>query len=358
MVLPGHRPFWHPHSIVLAGLAILGLQVACGQVIEEMGTARGRQLGKRAKWNYNPEVPGEQYLFPPRNASHTYQHVCTKGTLASDGEKRTAAKQLAIESFSCHTNTTTAPSTNINLGYLDIIPFIAFWIYGGAHLFMLKLLPRMFDRYKIAAAAQAPIEIADDFFKEVLANVILTHVLQSCILAAVNGVACDGTHNDFPIILGGVKLFVAMLVFDTYQYFAHRACHRSPKFRWMHAQHHKIMQANGFGAQYGHLFDGLFIDGIAGILATTIPQLTPLENSIFLSIATMKGVHDHCCVEYPWDPFTWFGRVTGNTAEFHWRHHVHPGCNFQVNFFIFWDRLFGTLYDQRPIGAKLSLGKR
>ncbi|KAJ4771384.1 Methylsterol monooxygenase 2-1 [Rhynchospora pubera] len=133
-----------------------------------------------------------------------------------------------------------------------------------------------------------------------------------------------------------------MLVFDTWQYFAHRYMHSNRYlYRHVHSWHHRVVAPYAFAAQYNHPIDGILIETLSGAVAFFISGMTPGTTVIFFIFSTIKGIDDHCGIMLPWNPFH---VLFGNNTAYHDIHHQLKGSkyNFSQPFFVHWDKLLGT----------------
>jgi hypothetical protein len=72
---------------------------------------------------------------------------------------------------------------------------------------------------------------------------------------------------------------------------------------------------------YNHPVEAFFLDSVGGLVSSKLARLSQRESCIFFTLATLKTVDDHCGYQLPWDPISWFGRLTGNDIAYHNIHH-------------------------------------
>ena len=152
----------------------------------------------------------------------------------------------------------------------------------------------------------------------------------------------DGAGSNLPLPVIAMQFFIAMLVFDTWQYFVHRYMHLNKfLYRNFHSWHHRLTAPYAYGAQYNHPIDGILTETVAGALAFFISGMSVKTSIFFFSFATIKGIDDHCGLMLPWNPLHLLFR---NNTAYHEIHHQLSGskCNFGQPFFVMWDRVFGT----------------
>lgn len=148
----------------------------------------------------------------------------------------------------------------------------------------------------------------------------------------------------FYILKPAVKIFLAFLIIDTWQFFLHRYMHMNKfLYRHMHSVHHRLYVPYAWGALYNSVLEGFLLDTLGTGVAHLATGLTARESVLLYTFSTMKTVDDHCGYALPWDPFQ---LLFPNNAIYHDIHHQHFGIktNFSQPFFIFWDKLFGTQY--------------
>lgn len=148
------------------------------------------------------------------------------------------------------------------------------------------------------------------------------------------------------LIFPGLRILVAFVIIDTWQFFLHRYMHMNKfLYRHLHSVHHRIYVPYAFGALYNSVLEGFILDSLGTAGAHMATGLSAREACILYTFSTMKTVDDHCGYALPWDPFQ---ILFPNNATYHDIHHQHFGIktNFSQPFFIFWDKLFSTDYKQ------------
>lgn len=142
----------------------------------------------------------------------------------------------------------------------------------------------------------------------------------------------------------GLRLFIAFLFIDTWQFFLHRYMHLNKfLYRHLHSVHHRLYVPYAFGALYNSILEGFLLDTLGTGIAHLTTGLSAREAIILYTFSTMKTVDDHCGYALPWDPFQ---ILFPNNATYHDIHHQNFGIktNFSQPFFIFWDKIFNTDY--------------
>ncbi|TPX51493.1 hypothetical protein SeLEV6574_g00264 [Synchytrium endobioticum] len=149
--------------------------------------------------------------------------------------------------------------------------------------------------------------------------------------------------ESWPVIL--IKLAIAAILLDTYQYWMHRWMHLNRTlYKYLHSVHHQLTAPYAFGALYNHPLEGLVMDTVGGAVPSLLLDMHPWTSTLFFTLATLKTVDDHCGYSLPWDPFQ---ALFQNNAAYHDKHHWGKGIkyNFSQPFFHFWDIWMGTDFD-------------
>jgi sphinganine C4-monooxygenase len=110
-----------------------------------------------------------------------------------------------------------------------------------------------------------------------------------------------------------------------------------------HSRHHRLYVPYAYGALYNHPVEGFVMDTLGAGLSYLITGMTMRQSMWFFTTSTVKTVLDHSGYEFPYDPLQW---VFPNNAAYHDIHHQSWGIknNFAQPFFIYLDRLGGTMY--------------
>ncbi|KAH7066943.1 fatty acid hydroxylase superfamily-domain-containing protein [Paraphoma chrysanthemicola] len=141
-----------------------------------------------------------------------------------------------------------------------------------------------------------------------------------------------------------IQFTAAIVIMDAWEYMLHRAMHMN---KWLyvtfHSRHHRLYVPYAYGALYNHPLEGFAMDTLGAGLSYLITGMTMRQSMWFFTISTVKTVLDHGGYEFPWDPTHW---VFPNNAAYHDIHHQSWGIktNFSQPFFIYLDRIGGTMY--------------
>lgn len=136
----------------------------------------------------------------------------------------------------------------------------------------------------------------------------------------------------------------AVIIMDAWEYSVHRAMHMN---KWLyvtfHSRHHRLYVPYAYGALYNHPVEGFVMDTLGAGLSYLLTGMTMRQSMWFFTTSTVKTVLDHSGYEFPYDPLQW---VFPNNAAYHDIHHQSWGIknNFAQPFFIYLDRIGGTMY--------------
>ncbi|MBK7005879.1 MAG: sterol desaturase family protein [Burkholderiales bacterium] len=148
--------------------------------------------------------------------------------------------------------------------------------------------------------------------------------------------------DSYPAWWFGLSIVVMLLLHDTFFYWIHRVMHWRKLFAVMHKVHHQSVHPTAFAAYSFHpteaLAEALIVTAIIFIL-----PVHPLAFLVFQTLSTAYNVYGHCGREfYPQGMASHrWGRWI-NTSTAHAAHHGKGRYNYGL-YFLFWDRLMGTV---------------
>jgi len=197
---------------------------------------------------------------------------------------------------------------------------------------------------------------------------ILTSIFSIVVIGSVMPVAFAlglGRHTHFYQSVhaygrgwGFIALMVVlmMLIQDTWFYWTHRLMHHRRVFRWAHRTHH-LSTNTGPWSTYSISPLEAVIDSGASIVILLVLPVTFWSLVIFTWINTAFAVYTHLGYElFPRATSKhWLGRWI-NTSTAHNTHHARGRYNYSW-YFLFWDRMMGTLspgYDEHYRKAGFS----
>lgn len=141
-----------------------------------------------------------------------------------------------------------------------------------------------------------------------------------------------------------IQFAAAVVIMDAWEYMLHRAMHMN---KWLyvtfHSRHHRLYVPYAYGALYNHPLEGFALDTLGAGLSYLLTGLTMRQSMWFFTGSTIKTVLDHGGYAFPYDPIHW---IFPNNAAYHDIHHQSWGIktNFSQPFFVYLDRLGGTMY--------------
>ncbi|WP_377291259.1 sterol desaturase family protein [Rhizobium sp. SG2393] len=139
---------------------------------------------------------------------------------------------------------------------------------------------------------------------------------------------------------------LTMVLFDAWFYFAHRALHTKPLYKY-HALHHKSVAPTAWSNDSIGLVDTALSQGFYAVVVFIVP-IPPVILLAHRAFDQINGTFGHAGFEY-------FASKTARypspmlCTTYHDQHHAEFRFNY-ANYFSFWDRVMGTIspvYDQR-----------
>lgn len=146
------------------------------------------------------------------------------------------------------------------------------------------------------------------------------------------------------------QALLAGAILDLGLYVMHRASHRWAWARRLHAIHHSAERLYWLNGERRHPLSAVLMAG-PGLLAAVALGAPSLAISAWLTLLAVNLAFQHANLDYTVGPLRrWIG-----VAEVHRWHHKREYEDAQVNFgefWMVWDRLFGTFHDQpEPLAA-------
>ncbi|MEZ4803661.1 MAG: sterol desaturase family protein [Gelidibacter sp.] len=140
-----------------------------------------------------------------------------------------------------------------------------------------------------------------------------------------------------------LSLPLMFIIHDAYFYWTHRLMHIPLLYKWIHKTHHISINPNPFSSYSFHPAEAFVEAGIILVIVFTLP-VSPSALLFFLFWQFIYNLYGHSGYEmYPsWLHKTFVGKWI-NTSFSHNMHHRVAHKNFGL-YFLFWDRLMGTLH--------------
>lgn len=139
-----------------------------------------------------------------------------------------------------------------------------------------------------------------------------------------------------------LSIFLMILLHDTYFYWTHRAMHHPKIFKFAHLLHHKSTNPSPWAAYAFHPLEGIVEAAVIYPIVFLIPY-HPTAILFFLFFMMIYNVYGHLGFEiYPKGFNKHFVGKWLNTSINHNQHHKYFEGNYGL-YFLFWDRLMGTI---------------
>lgn len=149
--------------------------------------------------------------------------------------------------------------------------------------------------------------------------------------------------QSWPVAL---QILLAGTIIDLGFYLVHRLSHRLAWLWPLHAPHHSAERLYWLNGERRHPLHALLM-GAPGLLAVVLAGAQPAIVATWLTFLTIHLGFQHANLDYSLGPLNrWIG-----VASVHRWHHKRDYHDAQVNFgefWMVWDRLFGTFHDAPP----------
>lgn len=137
---------------------------------------------------------------------------------------------------------------------------------------------------------------------------------------------------------------IMLIIHDTYFYWSHRIMHHKLLFKTFHLVHHKSTNPSPWAAYAFHPLEAVVENGIFIVFAFSFP-LHASHAPLFFLFSVIYNIYGHLGWElYPKGFNKSFIGKWVNTSVCHNQHHKYFKGNYGL-YFIFWDRIMGTLRD-------------
>lgn len=147
------------------------------------------------------------------------------------------------------------------------------------------------------------------------------------------------------------QVLLAGLIIDAGLYAMHRLSHRAQWLWRLHAAHHSAERLYWMNGERRHPLSAVCMAGPGIVIAVAIGA-PPLAISAWLSLLAVHLAFQHANLDYTVGPL----RHVLGVAEIHRWHHKREHEDAQVNFgefWMLWDKLFGSFHD-RPYGVAVG----
>ncbi|XVE85876.1 hypothetical protein DITRI_Ditri17bG0126600 [Diplodiscus trichospermus] len=244
-----------------------------------------------------------------------------------------------------------------------ILPVVVYWVYA----WMYMALEPYCAKYRLHSKKE------EDEMNLVSRGTVIKGVIFQQFLQAMTALLWfltrgprngDGASVEQPTSVYDIskQLLIAMVVKDTHLYFVHRfILHNKYLYKYLHADHHRLVVPYVYGASYVHPIEGFISDISGASLGYIVSGMSARTSIFFFCFISMKNVDDHCGIMHPWNPFHLIFR---NNSAYHDLHHQLYGgkYNYDQPFFVFWDKILGThmpfsIVERAEGGLKIQLEK-
>jgi lathosterol oxidase len=135
---------------------------------------------------------------------------------------------------------------------------------------------------------------------------------------------------------------IMLVIHDTYFYWTHRLMHHPAIFKYLHLVHHKSTNPSPWAAYAFHPLEAIVEAGVVVVFLFVMP-IHKLHLGLFFLFMIIYNVYGHLGFElYPKGFSRHFIGKWINTSVNHNQHHQYFKGNYGL-YFLFWDRLMGTI---------------
>ncbi|MGJ8590900.1 MAG: sterol desaturase family protein [Aquaticitalea sp.] len=189
-------------------------------------------------------------------------------------------------------------------------------------------------------------------------SIIKFEIFHSCLTAMIFGAVAIITlkylhpytniftdKNEYGLVYYYLTLPLMFVIHDAYFYWTHRLMHIPVIYKYIHKTHHVSINPTPFSSYSFHPVEAVVESGIILVIAFTLP-VSPSALLFFLFCQFLYNVYGHSGYEIMPKKIhkTWLGKWV-NTSFAHNMHHRHFSKNYGL-YFLFWDRVMGTLHDK------------
>lgn len=219
-----------------------------------------------------------------------------------------------------------------------------FMVAGTAFVLFYLLLGRVLAKKKIQSKQPKP----KDYFREIGYSVITISLfaLVPIVFLRNENIRVHTTFymdiEEYGKLWFWLAFPVMFVMHDTYFYWTHRLMHHPKLYPYFHKVHHLSVNPSPWAAYAFHPLEAVVEIGIFVLFLFTIP-IHKLHFFIFFLLSIIYNVYGHLGWELY--PKGFAKSVVGkwvNTSVCHNQHHRFAQGNYGL-YFLFWDRLMGTL---------------
>lgn len=233
--------------------------------------------------------------------------------------------------------------------YIRILPKAAFAINsryfffaGMAFLLLYVIFKTKFSPFKIQKKYPANKDYLRELLFSLLSMTIFTAVATSVFTILKPYTQLYKNISDYGWWYYGFSIVMMMFIHDTYFYWLHRAMHHPLLYRSVHLVHHQSTNPSPWTAYAFHPLEAICEAAIIVIIAMVMPAHHTAIILFFL-FQIIYNVYGHSGFEFY--PKNIIKHPIGkwlNTSVSHNQHHHYFNGNYGL-YFLFWDRLMGTM---------------
>jgi Delta7-sterol 5-desaturase len=215
-------------------------------------------------------------------------------------------------------------------------------VAGITFLIFYILYPKKLFRIKIQKIPPKKVDLVREISFSFLSISIITVILYSIWTPGIRPHTRLYSHiAEYGWVYFFASIFFALLIHDTYFYWAHRLMHHPKLFKIFHLVHHRSTNPTPWAAYAFHPLEAAVEGFVIWIIVFTIP-IHPIATAIFTLLMIAQNVFGHSGYEiYPkWLINSRIGKWL-NTSTNHNMHHKYFNDNYGL-YFRFWDEIMKT----------------
>lgn len=224
------------------------------------------------------------------------------------------------------------------------------FIAGGAYLFFWVKKNRLTEQRRIQTT---PFK-KKDLIREISLSVVSSFIFGGMLVSPLYFKDVSKIYFDvhqYGYLWWGASVVMLILIHDTYFYWMHRTVHHPKLFNLVHKVHHLSRNPTPFTAYSFHPLESV----LEGIWIVPVLFFIPIHQEaaiVFGIYSLVMNVIGHLGVEiYPESWKTHPVMKWLNTSTLHNAHHRKYNENYGL-YFLFWDRMMGTVKEAESTSAK------
>jgi len=228
--------------------------------------------------------------------------------------------------------------------FILLVVLLRYFILAGIAFLLWYVILKPFIKHR---KIQLKFPAVSDYTREILYSIITAFIFAGVGYLVFLTPFVHYTKAYFKIEEHGVPyliLSVALIILahDTYFYWMHRLMHHPAIYKWVHKVHHLSINPSPWAAMAFHPLEAVIEAGIIVVVTLLFP-VHPLAIGFFLLFMMIYNVYGH--LGYELYPKGFAKSSIGkwvNTSVNHNQHHQFFKGNYGL-YFLFWDRVMGTI---------------